>query len=351
MRHDQMNRIVDVNLNRACEGLRVLEDVARFICNCPKLTMRLKEQRHELRKLFASEIQGATRSRNVRGDVGKAPSIIEEDRMSILSIASCNAKRVEEALRSLEEMAKLGMRSQARQAKKMRFAVYGLEQELQDALSQGKGLQGRGIYVVLPDTTEKKIMNLVRQLADAPIAAIQLRCKNLPDVRLLELAKHLSAFTRKHGMQCIINDRVDIALAAGADGVHVGQDDMPLGAIRKITDFSFTVGVSTHSLSEALRAEKEGADYIAFGSIFPTASKEHAVVQGISKLKRITGRITIPVVAIGGISDKNTESVASAGAGFAAVLSYLSEASDPARAARKLHRAFRKGKKREPDRG
>jgi thiamine-phosphate pyrophosphorylase len=299
-----------------------------------------------LRKLFVSEIRGATRARDIAGDVGRAPSIIEEARKDMLELAAHNAKRVEEALRSLEEVDKLRANKRFRRLKQMRFAVYGLEQELQQMLSRGKGLRGEGIYVVLPDTTERKIMRLVRQLTDAPIAAIQLRSKHLSDGRLLALAKRIRSITRKHSIQFIVNNRVDIALAAGADGVHVGQDDMPIEEIRTITDYSFTVGVSTHALSEALRAEASGADYIAFGSIFPTKSKEHATVQGIAKLKRLTKRVSVPVVAIGGISDRNAEQIASCGAGFVAVLSYLADAAEPAKAARKLFKTFKRGKRK-----
>lgn len=342
----EIKRITDVNLNRACEGLRVLEDIARFVCDHPVLTRKLKAERHTLRKLFVPAITGATRVRDAAGDVGRGPLAIEEGREDMLELVARNAKRVEEALRSLEEVSKIRSPVPSRRLKKMRFAIYGMEQELAEILSQGKGLKGKGVYVVLPDTTEGRIIRLVRQLVDAPIAAIQLRCKKLPDNRLLSVAKRIRSLTGKHSIQFIVNDRVDIALAAGADGVHVGQDDLPLRDIRRITDFSFTIGVSTHTLSEALRAEKQGADYVAFGSIFPTRSKDHAIIQGIATLKRITKRISVPVVAIGGITEKNAEGIASAGACYPAVLSYLAEAGDPAKAARKLFRAFRRGIKK-----
>jgi thiamine-phosphate pyrophosphorylase len=351
MQFNRIRRIVDVNLNRACEGLRVLEDIARFFCNDIELTGKIKENRHALRRLFASEITGSTRARDIGSDVGRAPSVMEEDREDMLALVARNAKRVQEALRSLEEISKLGERQRARRIKEMRFSIYGVEQALQEILSQGKGLKGRGVYVVLPDTTERKIMRLVRQLTGAPIAAIQLRCKQFSDGRLLALAKRIRTVTGKYSIPFIVNDRIDIALAAGADGVHLGQNDMPLSEVRKITDFSFTVGVSTHSISEALRAESEGADYVAFGSIFPTKSKEHAVIQGTVKLNRLTKRIAIPVVAIGGISDKNAMKVASAGAQFAAVLSYLSEAPDPAKAAQRLDRVFKTGLTKKSNRG
>lgn len=344
-------RIIDANLNRACEGLRVLEDIARFICNASELTEKIKRERHSLRELFSREVSGSTRLRDVKGDVGRRGTVMEEERTDILAVAIRNAKRVEEALRSLEEVSKFKNGNRSRRINKMRFSVYGFEQELLSMLSRGKGLAGKGIYVVLPDRTEREIMRLVRKLADAPIAAYQLRCKHLPDDRLLSLAKRIRRIANKHSIPFMVNDRVDIALAAGADGVHIGQGDMPLREIRRITEFSFTVGVSTHSLPEALRAEEQGADYIAFGSIFPTTSKEHATIQGIGKLKQVCRRVEIPVVAIGGITDKNAGEVVSAGARFVAVLSYLGDTPDPAKAAQRLDRVLRKGLKKSANRG
>ncbi len=347
----KIKRIIDVNLNRASEGLRVLEDIARFICNAPALTEKIKRERHSLRELFSGVVSGSTRERDVKGDVGRKRIAMEEARADILSVATANAKRIEEALRSLEEFSKLEYRSRARRIKKMRFSVYACEQELLELLSRGKGLGGKGVYVVLPDAKERKIMRLVRKLAEAPVVAYQLRCKHLPDDRLLALAKRIRRIANKRAIQFIVNDRVDIALAAEADGIHIGQGDMPIRVVRRITDFDFTVGVSTHSVSEALSAQAEGADYIAFGSIFPTTSKEHALIQGVRKLKQVVRRVGIPVVAIGGISAHNAEKVASAGAAYAAVLSCISDAPDPLRAARKLDRAFKKGVMHQPNRG
>jgi thiamine-phosphate pyrophosphorylase len=351
MNDKRIRRIIDVNLNRSCEGLRVLEDIARFACNNRTLSRRLKEMRHAVRELFADEVVGATRSRDVRGDVGKAPSGTEERRADVRSLAAHNAKRAEEGLRSLEEVSKLHSRERARRIKRMRFELYGLEKNLLEILASGKGLKGTGLYVVLPDSSERTIVHLARKLVDAPVAVIQLRCKTISDARLFSIAKRIRALTASHGIQFIVNDRVDIALAAGADGVHIGQDDMPIAAIRKVTDFSFTVGVSTHSIPEAVKAEKEGADYIAFGSIFPTRSKADARVQGIERLRRLHTRISIPIVAIGGITDSNASQISDAGAQFAAVISYLSDARDPLKAAKKLSRVFKSRRRKKTRKG
>ncbi len=339
-------RIIDVNLNRACEGLRVLEDIVRFACNNEQLMLTIKGKRHILRTLFSERIRGSTIERDAEHDVGKKPSLIEEKRNNLFDTFTHNAKRVEESLRSLEEVAKLFDIQKARNIKSMRFAVYTIEKEMQALLLSGKGLGKEGIYVVLPERKRTALITLVKRINSSPVAAVQLRSKSLSDSHLLLMAKSMRAITAKKKIPFIINDRVDIALAAGADGVHLGQNDIPVKDVKKITDFSFIVGVSTHSIDEALRAENDGADYIAFGSIFETSSKESAIIQGIQRLKELRKKVSIPLVAIGGINDRNIQGISSAGADYAAVLSFVSDAKNPDRAVKKLYKNFKKGKKK-----
>jgi thiamine-phosphate pyrophosphorylase len=347
MKEKGVMRIIDANLNRACEGLRVLEDIVRFTYNNKKLTLRIKKERHELRKLFSKKIIDATIiERDAKGDVGRAASKLEDKRENLSEVVICNMKRVEESMRSLEEFSKLFSIKKSQQIKSMRFNLYSIEKDVQKLLCAKKGLRKKGIYVVLPDRKKSEILSIVKSIVDAPVSAVQLRSKSLSASELVKVARSVKKITEKNGISFIVNDRVDVALAVEADGVHIGQDDISINDTRKLTGYSFIIGVSTHSIDEAKQAEKDGADYVAFGSMFKTTSKSNPVIQGIKKLRRLRSEMDIPVVAIGGINDKNIGEVSSAGANYAAVISYVSDAKNPGTAVRKLFRKFRKGKKK-----
>ncbi|TES91808.1 MAG: thiamine phosphate synthase [Candidatus Cloacimonadota bacterium] len=346
MKEKGVRRIIDANLNRACEGLRVLEDIVRFTFNNKKLHLRLKKERHTLREIFSEEVSDAIIERDAKGDVGRAPSRLEDKRKNLFEIVTRNLKRVEESLRSLEEVSKLDSKKKAQRIKRMRFTLYSIEKDIQELLWTKKGLKKEGIYVVLPDRSKKELLRLVKAVVDAPVSAVQLRSKSLSARELIKVVSSIRNITAKRGITFIVNDRVDIALAVDADGVHIGQDDIPIKDARKLTGHSFIIGVSTHSIDEAKKAEMDGADYIAFGSIFRTTSKTNAVIQGVKRLKKLTEEVDIPVVAIGGINDNNIRRVSFSGADYAAVISFVSDAEDPGTAVKRLYREFKKGKKR-----
>lgn len=134
-------------------------------------------------------------------------------------------------------------------------------------------------------------------------------------------AMKVREITLKYDVKLIINDYIEIALAVDADGVHLGEEDMPLREARKIMGGKKIIGISTHNLRQAGRAEYEGADYIGFGPMFPTATKDAGHPQGLRRLSAIRKRINIPIVAIGGITWENVKEVLNAGADYAAVAS------------------------------
>ena len=340
-----VKRIIDVNLNRACEGFRILEDIVRFAYNDKELTLRIKGERHRLREIFSEEVNFVIIERDVKGDVGRGPSRFEDKRKNLFEIFTHNVKRVEESLRSLEEVSKVFSVKKAQRTKNVRFNLYSIEKDIQELLYTKKGLKKEGIYVVLPDRDKKEIVRIVKAIVDTPVSAVQLRSKSLPASELIKVARSIRTITKKVGFPFIVNDRVDIAMAVDADGVHIGQDDISVKDARKLTGYSYTIGVSTHSINEAKKAQEDGADYIAFGSLFRTTSKSNEVVQGIEKLRKLRKEVNIPIVAIGGINDKNIMEVSSAGADFAAVISYVSDAKVPGTAVKRLYRIFRKGKK------
>ncbi|MDI6800613.1 MAG: thiamine phosphate synthase [Thermodesulfovibrionales bacterium] len=151
--------------------------------------------------------------------------------------------------------------------------------------------------------------NSISILLETGIKWVQYREKNRTRRGIFYEAVKLRELTKKFNACLIINDHADIALAADADGVHLGQCDLPIREARKIVGHDKIIGVSTHSLSEALEAEREGADYIGFGSVFHTDTKEDIIIQGVDALREVTNSVKIPVIAIGGINPDNVKSV------------------------------------------
>lgn len=164
---------------------------------------------------------------------------------------------------------------------------------------------------------------------------VQLREKSLPPVELYPLAGELRRRCREVGCLFIVNDRVDLALALEADGVHVGQDDLPARETRRLLRPGMLLGVSTHDEDQACRARDDGADYVAVGSMFPTGSKPKFQLVGPDLLRRVRPELAaVPLVAIGGITVDNVAEVIRAGADAVAVISAVCAAPDPAATAR-----------------
>ena len=172
--------------------------------------------------------------------------------------------------------------------------------------------------------------SVLQALLQGGVSIIQLRVKNLPAKDFLDLAREAREQTRAHNCLLIVNDRVDIALAAQADGVHLGQEDLPLQAARKLMG-SKLIGVSTHDLKQARGAEQGGADYIGFGPIFGTNTKQTGYApRGVAMLQEIRRAVSLPIVAIGGITEANVAQVWQSGADAAAMISDLLHAKDVA---------------------
>jgi thiamine-phosphate pyrophosphorylase len=177
-------------------------------------------------------------------------------------------------------------------------------------------------------------------LLDAVLAGgcrlVQLREKTMPLGDLLPLARSLARRCREVGALLIVNDRADLALAAGADGLHVGQDDLPARQARGLLRSGMILGVSTHDPEQARRAVADGADYVAVGSIFPTTTKAGFQLVGPELIRRVRLEVPVPLVGIGGITVENAPSVLGAGADAVAVISALCAAPDPEAATRAL---------------
>src|SRR5258706_13747407 len=186
------------------------------------------------------------------------------------------------------------------------------------------------LYAILdPEQTKGRAPDLVlQQLLDGGAKMVQLRVKTMSAADFLALACDARAQTRAAGCQLIVNGRIDIALACDADGVHLGQEDLPLAVGRKLLGNKW-IGISTHDIEQAKEAERNGADYIGFGPMFGTTTKNTGYgARGIDSLKAIRAAVDIPIVTIGGINEQNVQSVWQAGADSAAIISDILGAED-----------------------
>lgn len=199
------------------------------------------------------------------------------------------------------------------------------------------------LYVVLDRTVARgrNLDDLLGAVIDGGCRMVQLREKEWPSGRLLPVAEQLLLRARRAGVTFIVNDRVDLAVAIGADGVHLGQDDLPARVARPLLRRGMVLGVSTHSVAQAHVARDDGADYIAVGSMFATATKPDFELVGPSLVRRLRPDIQVPVVGIGGITPDNVGEVIRAGADGVAVISAVCAAPDPTAATRRLLEAIR----------
>ena len=202
----------------------------------------------------------------------------------------------------------------------------------------------RGLYVIVdPDACKgREPVEVARMALEAGASVLQWRDKRREKGDQLAQARAIRELCLRHGALFIVNDHVDLALAVGADGVHLGQRDLPVELVRPLVPRGFVIGVSTNNAEEARAAEAHGASYVALGAIFRTASKEPERTRAASleRLREVKAAVRVPVVAIGGIDASNVAQVIGAGADAAAVISAVCGAADPKSAAEELARAF-----------
>lgn len=336
-------RIIDASLNRIGEGLRLLEDIARLLLDDRTLTEQLKTMRHELVRNDWSFHQQLLQARNSESDVGiniEVPGEEKERKLPVIVVA--NARRVQESLRTMEELTKIpgGIpKLDSEKFKQARFNLYSIEQALLSRLlRQDKTKQISGLYVII-DTQALKGRSHVEAATQAirgGAKAIQLRDKLLSKKKLIPIAQELKKLCAEHNVLFIINDYLDLVLAADADGLHLGQGDLPIKVARKLLPIDKVTGISTTTVDQAMAAESEGTDYIAVGSIYPTPSKETAKVVGLDRLSQIRQAVTLPLVAIGGITRDNVCDVITAGANSVAIISAILQAENIETAARQI---------------
>lgn len=326
-------RIIDANANRASEGLRVIEDFARFALDDHFLTSGYKELRHTLAQTLASIPENQRlMARETTEDVGTRITAGDEyERANLAEIAMVNQKRVEQALRCIEEYAKAISPDMAAQIERLRYRSYTLSRAIHINHQSRRQLNGRHLYVLIDAGPSPESLAVSgRLLAQAGAHVLQLRDKSLCDRELLIRARALREATRDLDTMLIMNDRVDLALMAGADGVHLGQADLPVKEARSLLGPDRLIGVSTHSLSQACQAVLEGANYIGCGPTFPSNTKQFASFPGTDFLREASRQISLPAFAIGGINTSNLDEVLQAGFTRIAVSGAVTSADDPA---------------------
>jgi thiamine-phosphate pyrophosphorylase len=326
-------RMIDANANRAREALRVLEDYARFGLNDDLLCTDLKALRHGLAAaLRLIHADAAMLSRDTPGDVGThVKTAAEFQRAGMADVVTAAGKRLSEALRVLEEAAKTSSQAAAADMERIRYKGYSIEQILTRAVRQTDRFANVRLYVLL---TEALCARPWEETLDAVLAGgatcVQLREKALPDGELLRRARVLVQKCRTAGAISIINDRPDMALLAGVDGVHVGQGDLPAAEIRRLVGHDLIVGVSTGFLDEARQAVRDGATYIGVGPMFPTTTKDKPRLAGPAFAAEALVAVRVPCVAIGGITPTNIAQLTAVGVRSVAVCAAIIQDSDPA---------------------
>ncbi len=334
-------RIIDANFNRAREAARVIEEFCRFALNSSVLTERAKRLRHEISACLGRFDAGLLlSSRDTAGDVGVGKTVENQlERSDLKDCFTAGCKRLTEALRTLSEMTQLQDKTIAETIEQLRFSAYALEKDIVLFSEAAEKFKQAGLYVIISSPLPAEIIWLTQRCVAGGADCIQLRAKNINDDSLFAVAVEFVKVCTEGGVFSIINDRVDIAIATGADGVHLGQNDLPVEQVRRLQLTPMIIGKSTHSLKQLYAACGSLPTYVSLGPVFPTVTKPAAEAVGLDYVRQATRQLAgtgIANVAIGGITADNVEKVLEAGAGAIAVCSAVMQANDPTAACRLL---------------
>jgi thiamine-phosphate pyrophosphorylase len=320
-------RILDANFDRAREGLRIIEEWCRFALNEPGMANECKQMRQELGSWHTPEIRA---TRDTARDVGTTLTHPrEEQRTGIEQLLQANLCRVQEALRVLEEYGKLYPSAMSNGCKQMRYRVYTLESNLL-AYRRRQILTSARLYLVTSPAQD--LLPRVEAALQGGLTLVQYRDKQGNDTDRLEIAQKMCQLCHRYGALFILNDRVDLALAVDADGVHLGQQDISIALARQILGSQKIVGKSTTNPGEMEQALKEGADYIGVGPVYETPTKAGKAAAGLEYIHHATKTATVPWFAIGGIDGGNIIEVLQAGASSVAIVRAIMEAENPTHA-------------------
>ena len=285
-------QIIDANINRASEGLRVIEEYVRFVANHKAYTDKLSSIRKQINSIIPQSA-ALLQVRNTQNDMRAKEIPIK--RPDLATLLTANFKRIEESFRVLEEYTGNATFNQ------LRYDIYELEKDI--SLTLCKKTLKNGFYLISDDPA------VLEKGLKWGVSIIQLRAKDDTKEQIFNKAKAIKKMLTDYDTPFIINDYLDIALAIDADGIHTGQGEIPIEEQRKLLGPHKLIGRTAHSLEQGIIAQKEGADYVSAGPIWPTPSKPGRDGIGFDYLKKASEALSIPYVAIGGINHDNIEQI------------------------------------------
>ena len=337
--HQGIARLLDANLNRAREGLRVVEDWCRLALQRPELVAQLKDYRQRLGQCHPSTFKQA---RHAASDpaTGLAHQA-QQERSTPQQVVAANCARVQEALRVLEEFGRHGAAELAATAATIRYGLYDLETALLANQERHQTLRQARLYLVTQPVPE--LLAVVKACLEAGLRLVQYREKSpqpdergVTDHQRFRTATALRQLCWDHGALFIVNDRVDLALAVEADGVHLGQGDLPPLAARRLLGPERLIGRSTHCPDHLRQAVADGCDYVGVGPVHATPTKPGRPPVGLDYVRQATACSPVPCFAIGGVNLENAHQAMGSGAHGVAVVRALMSASDPGAVTRQL---------------
>lgn len=335
-----LKRIIDANLNRAAEAVRILEEIARFLLDDKDLSEKLKNVRHKINAIQEANYGEYLNARDTENDVG-IDIKNNTERINIENIFKANIKRLQQSLRTLAEYS-VENKENVATFEKLRYNSYTLEKIMWDKLKEKYNqikLSDKKLYLVTNSDnfeSDDAFLDAIASALEGGVDILQLREKHMPANRILELGRKIKQLCLRYDVTFIINDRIDIAAILEADGVHLGQDDLDVKSAREILGENTIVGVSTHAPEQALKAVADGADYIGVGPVFATPTKPGRIPVGLEYAKWTSENIEIPAFGIGGIDIENINEVLNTGLNKVAVVRAIINAESPQKAAEKF---------------
>lgn len=320
---DEIFRIIDANFNRVREGLRVVEDGIRFLIEDKILMKRLKEFRHKFTDTVVSNYPLIGKYRRASEDIGKKEKV---ERSDFKRIIERNLSRIGEGLRSLEEYSKIKNVHVSEKFHNLRFEFYEIEKNIRILINKKK-IPVPFLQVILNLKDNRDIFPLAEKVIKGKPDIIQLRYKGEKDNYFLKVALKLRKMIPED-IFFIINDRIDICQICKADGVHLGENDIPLKYAREIIPEKI-IGVTCSNLTSIKKISDENPDYISIGAIFHSKTKPEKKVVGLDILTLASKKINIPLGGIGGINKENAEEVIRAGADGVSVISAIENSKNP----------------------
>ncbi len=316
-------RVADVNLNRLAESLKIIEDATRFIFENRLMLKKIRLLRYSLKKIrLKSLIKDLVQYRDSIADPGRSGDFDHPSLGNPQDMIMANTNRAKESCRALEEIFKIEDHSLSRYFKSIRFQLYDIEK---DFFIYFRKEFDPSIYAIIDEKYIKmaRLEEIINLQVKNGVTMMQLRIKTWTDRRFLNSARIIQDSLINTQVKLIINNRPDIAMMCGADGVHLGQNDMPLKFARRLLGERYIIGISAHTVNQAIAAQKQGADYIGVGALYPSRTKKDSWRCSLGMLRKICRAVKIPVIGIGGINNLNHSKVIDCGAAGIAVCEYL----------------------------